>query len=62
MIAAGAVLLPGTQVPGGQLWSGNPAIFMRNLTQADIAALDKVCRVGNVTQYLLNSLIEYSSQ
>lgn len=45
MIGAGAVLLPGTQVPGGQLWSGNPAIFMRNLTDADIAALDKVCSV-----------------
>jgi gamma-carbonic anhydrase len=48
MIAAGAVLLPGTQVPGGQLWSGNPAIFMRNLTEADIAALDKVCSVEDV--------------
>jgi gamma-carbonic anhydrase len=48
MIAAGAVLLPGTQVPGGQLWSGNPAIFMRNLTEVDIAALDKVCSVEDV--------------
>ena len=42
MVAAGAVLLPGTQVPGGQLWGGNPASFMRNLNEADIAALDKV--------------------
>lgn len=47
MVAAAAVLLPGTQVPGGQLWGGNPAVFMRNLSDADIASLDKVSRVGD---------------
>lgn len=42
MVAAGAVLLPGTTVPGGQLWGGNPAVFMRDLSAIDFAALEKV--------------------
>ena len=42
MVAAGAVLLPGTTVPGGQLWGGNPAVFMRDLSAVDFAALEKV--------------------
>ena len=32
IIAAGAVVLPNTSVPTGQLWSGNPAKFVRNVT------------------------------
>lgn len=42
MVAAGANLLPGTNVPGGQLWGGNPAVFMRDLTAVDFAALETV--------------------
>lgn len=38
IIAAGAVLLPGTVVPPGQLWAGNPAVFKRNTTDAEKAA------------------------
>jgi len=41
MIAAGAVVLPGTKVPTGELWGGNPAIKMRDLTAADKASLSK---------------------
>jgi carbonic anhydrase/acetyltransferase-like protein (isoleucine patch superfamily) len=35
MVAAGAVVTPGKRVPAGQLWGGNPARFMRELTERD---------------------------
>lgn len=37
MLAAGALLTPGKRVPAGQLWTGRPATFARNLTAAEIA-------------------------
>ena len=49
MVAAGANLLPGTNVPGGQLWGGNPAVFMRDLTAIDFAALETVRALFHVT-------------
>lgn len=37
MLAAGAMLTPGKRIPRGQLWSGRPARYMRDLTPEDIA-------------------------
>lgn len=31
MVAAGAVVEPGTTIPAGQIWGGNPARFLREL-------------------------------
>jgi len=31
MVAAGAVLAPGTVVPAGEIWGGNPARHLRKL-------------------------------
>jgi len=36
MVAAGALVAPKKRVPKGELWAGNPARKMRDLTQADI--------------------------
>jgi len=36
MLAAGAMLTPGRRIPAGQLWSGRPAKYMRDLTEEDI--------------------------
>lgn len=36
MVAAGALVSPKKRVPTGQLWAGQPAKFMRDLTQADL--------------------------
>ena len=36
MLAAGALLTPGKRIPGGELWSGRPAVPMRRLTIAEI--------------------------
>ncbi len=38
-IAAGAVIGPGKRVKSGQLWAGNPARLMRELTDKDIEGL-----------------------
>jgi len=37
MLAAGAMLTPGKRIPSGQLWSGRPARFMRDLSAGDLA-------------------------
>ena len=37
MLAAGALLTPGKRIPRGQLWAGRPAVYVRDLTAADIA-------------------------
>lgn len=41
MVAAGAVVLPGTFIKSGQLWAGNPAQFIRNVTDEEIASFKK---------------------
>ena len=35
MVAAGALVTPGKRVPTGELWAGNPAKKMRDLTEKD---------------------------
>lgn len=37
MLAAGALLTPGKRVPSRTLWAGRPAVYLRDLTDADIA-------------------------
>jgi gamma-carbonic anhydrase len=41
MIAAGAVVTAGTLVPKGQLWAGNPAKFVRDLSEEELAFFKK---------------------
>ena len=41
MLAAGAMLTPGKRMPSGQLWSGRPAKYMRDLGEADIAGMQR---------------------
>ncbi len=35
MVAAGALVPPGKRVPAGEIWAGNPAKFLRKLTDKD---------------------------
>lgn len=42
IIAAGAVLPPNTHVPDKQLWAGNPAKFVRDVSAEEIAHATKV--------------------
>ena len=41
IIAAGAVVLPETIIPSGQMWAGNPAVFVRNVTDAEKTEMDR---------------------
>ena len=41
MLAAGAMLTPGKRLPSGQLWSGRPAKYMRDLTPEEMAVNQK---------------------
>lgn len=41
MLAAGAMLTPGKRLPSGQLWSGRPARYMRDLTAEEITGNQK---------------------
>ncbi|MCG6120332.1 MAG: gamma carbonic anhydrase family protein [Blastomonas sp.] len=50
MLAAGAMLTPGKAIPGGQLWGGRPAQFMRDLPEPAIAGM----RAG-VAHYVENA-------
>ncbi|XP_072985670.1 gamma carbonic anhydrase 1, mitochondrial-like [Typha latifolia] len=38
MVAAGALVRQNTKIPCGEVWGGNPAKFMRKLTEEEIAA------------------------
>jgi len=37
MVAAGALVTPDTRIPSGEVWGGNPARFLRKLTDEEIA-------------------------
>lgn len=39
-VAEGAVVHPGRRIPAGQLWAGNPAVFVRDLTKGELAEID----------------------
>lgn len=39
VLAPGSVLPPGKRVPSGQVWGGNPARFVRNLTKDEKAEI-----------------------
>ncbi len=44
MIAAGALLTPGKRVPRGQLWTGSPAAFKRDVTAEESAYFAETAR------------------
>jgi NDP-sugar pyrophosphorylase family protein len=49
MVAPGAVVAAGTSVPNGQLWAGQPAVFVRALTAPEqITLVDTAYSVAEV--------------
>jgi carbonic anhydrase/acetyltransferase-like protein (isoleucine patch superfamily) len=48
MIAPGSVVAPNVNVPAGQLWSGVPAKFVRDLTQQEQASIPELARELNL--------------
>lgn len=49
MLAAGAMLTPGKRIGEKQLWGGRPAAYMRDLTEAAIADMQR-----GVNHYVVN--------
>jgi carbonic anhydrase/acetyltransferase-like protein (isoleucine patch superfamily) len=43
MVAAGAIVGPGTIIPAGEIWGGKPAKHLRALTPEEQAFLKGVC-------------------
>ncbi|XP_057542380.1 gamma carbonic anhydrase 1, mitochondrial [Amaranthus tricolor] len=41
MVAAGALVRQNTRIPSGQVWGGNPAKFLRNLTEEEMAFISE---------------------
>ncbi|MCB9957346.1 MAG: gamma carbonic anhydrase family protein [Rhodospirillaceae bacterium] len=39
MVGAGALVPPGKRIPSGQLWTGSPARYRRDLTDAELAEI-----------------------
>ena len=42
ILAPGTVLLPDTLIPTSQLWAGNPAVYIRDVTEAEVDKSEKV--------------------
>jgi carbonic anhydrase/acetyltransferase-like protein (isoleucine patch superfamily) len=40
VLAEGSVVHPGRRIPAGQLWGGNPAVYIRDLTKAELAGAE----------------------
>ena len=41
ILAAGTVVPPGRKIPAGQLWAGNPAQYVRDVTEDEMLELTK---------------------
>ncbi|KAJ3698112.1 hypothetical protein LUZ61_001817 [Rhynchospora tenuis] len=39
MVGAGSLVRQGTRIPSGEVWAGNPAKFLRKLTEEEIASI-----------------------
>jgi carbonic anhydrase/acetyltransferase-like protein (isoleucine patch superfamily) len=46
-VGAGALVTPGKRIPKGQIWAGNPARFLRNITSEEMKFM-----AGNSTHYV----------
>jgi len=39
-VGEGSVVHPGRRIPAGQLWAGNPAVYVRDLSKEEIAVAE----------------------
>ncbi|CAA7397738.1 unnamed protein product [Spirodela intermedia] len=51
MVAAGALVRQNTRIPTGEVWGGNPARFLRRLTEEELAFIaQSAANYGNLAQ------------
>eukprot|EP00938_MAST-03A_sp_MAST-3A-sp1_P002108 g2108.t1 len=48
-VGPGSVVPPGTRIPSGQMWQGNPAVYVRDVTEDEVADMKKACEELNGT-------------
>lgn len=62
MLGSGSVLPPGRRVPAGELWAGNPARFVRELTYDEILAIPKLAEgIRELAQEHADEFLPYSA-
>lgn len=62
ILQAGSVLPPGRRIPTGELWGGNPAKFVRKLTNEEIIDIPKVATgVNDLMQRHFSEFLPYST-
>lgn len=51
MVAAGSLVRQNTRIPSGEVWGGNPARFLRNVTDEEVAFMAQAAEnYGNLAQ------------
>ncbi|XP_020598793.1 gamma carbonic anhydrase-like 2, mitochondrial [Phalaenopsis equestris] len=62
ILEAGSVLPPGRRIPTGELWAGNPARFVRQLTYDDIKEIPLLAMaINNLVQSHFSEFLPYST-
>ncbi|KAJ0988830.1 hypothetical protein J5N97_007186 [Dioscorea zingiberensis] len=62
ILEAGSVLPPGRRIPTGELWAGNPARFVRKLTNEEIMEIPKLAvAINDLMQNHFSEFLPYST-
>jgi|UniRef100_A0ACD5YJR6 carbonic anhydrase/acetyltransferase-like protein (isoleucine patch superfamily) len=62
ILEAGSVLAPGRRIPTGELWAGNPARFVRKLTNEEIMEIPKLAvAINDLMQSHFSEFLPYSN-
>jgi gamma-carbonic anhydrase len=62
ILEAGSVLPPGRRIPTGELWAGNPARFVRKLTNEEILEIPKLAvAINDLMQSHFSEFLPYST-
>ncbi|XP_078433447.1 gamma carbonic anhydrase-like 1, mitochondrial [Wolffia australiana] len=62
ILEAGTVVPPGRRIPSGELWAGNPARFVRKLTNEEILEIPKLATaINDLMQSHFSEFLPYST-
>ncbi|KAF5732227.1 gamma carbonic anhydrase-like 2 mitochondrial [Tripterygium wilfordii] len=62
ILEAGSVVPPGRRIPTGELWAGNPAKFVRALTNEEILELPKLAvAINDLSRSYYSEFLPYST-
>ena len=61
-VGDGAVVHPGRRIPAGQLWEGNPAVFVRDLTKQELSeAPGHAAEISELAKEHANEFLPYTT-